>query len=142
MANAEPKVCDFIIFSDGIIREEGTGKLSFIGSFQHFNAPGFPLRVTGMFATVAFTNVRQKVERFHLAMRIEDAKSGHAVTSGMIEIGFTEVPSQEDVIEVPFRFPSFQFPSAGLYKVIFLIDNEVVGSRYLPVRSITAVAKT
>ena len=125
MAQAEPKVCDGIVFSDAVIREEGTGKHSIIGSFQHFTIPKVPFLAPPFFVTVTFTNLRPPLEKLHLTVRMEDSKTGHVVASSGIEIGFAREPDLTDVFEIPIQMPPTQI-LAGVYKVVVLADNEVI----------------
>lgn len=141
MAHAEPKVCDAILFSDGVVREEGTGKLSLIGCFQHYNVAKFPFQPPPLFVTVSITNLRPGVDRLSLVLRIENMQTGHVLSSASAEIEFKNPPALEDVFDIPFHFPRFQFPSAGLYKAVVLADNEPIGGRALPVRTVTAATR-
>lgn len=140
MAQAEPKMVDGIIFSDSVIREEGTGKLSIIGSFQHFNVPKVPFLAPPFFVTAIFTNLRPPLEKLHLTVRMEEAKTGHVVGSTGVEIGFTREPEMLEVFEIPLQIPPTQLVAA-VYKVVVLADNEVIGTRNLPVRSVTGTTK-
>lgn len=140
MANIEPKVCNAILFSDSVIREEGTGKLTIVGCFEHFMVPHFPFKTPPICVTTAVTNLHGKIESMNFALRVEDNKVGFVVTSAAMTLTFTRDLDRTDDIMLPFRLPPFQIPTAGLYNVIVLADNEVIGSRYLPVKPVTAIS--
>jgi len=134
----EPALTHGIIFSDTVIREHGTGKLSFIGSFQYFNAPSVPFTSPQFIVTVLLTNLRGKVE-LKVSVRIEEVGSGHVVASSTSEVTSKTEVSQKEVVEIPFGIPPALFPNAGIYKAVILVNNEAVGSRELVVRTITAL---
>lgn len=66
----EPVLCPGIIFSDGVIREHGTGKLSLIGSFTAYTFPTVPFVAPPFVVTVLVTNLQGRLERFPIAVRV------------------------------------------------------------------------
>ena len=80
----EPVLAPNIILSDGAIRELGTNKISFIGTFHNFNCPHFPFQSPPFFVTVSLTNLRGKLERFKIAIRIEHKASNLVAASAAI----------------------------------------------------------
>jgi len=135
----EPALCSGIILSDSVIREEGTGKMSLIGCFTVWNAQQFPLLVAPFYVTALLTNLRGNVEQIHVTVRLENPQNGHVLTSvsGNMRPGEHTFDPNE-VFEIPFPIKSVAFPSAGMYAVIVLVDNEAIGKRAIAVRSLTA----
>jgi hypothetical protein len=138
----EPVVCPGIIFSDSTIREQGTGKLSIIGAFTHFNSPGFPFLSPQFIVTVLISNIRGPVEGLPITIRIEATGSAHVLASisGQMNIG-PEITGNE-VLEVVVPVPPTPFPQAGGYNVNVLVGSELINSRLLFVRSISATPQT
>jgi Family of unknown function (DUF6941) len=137
-AHIEPVVCPGIIFSDSAIREQGTGKLSIIGSFAHFNAPGFPFLSSQFIVTILLSNIRGPIEGLPITVRIEATGSAHVLSSvsGQINLG-PEITGNE-VLEVVFPIPPVPFQQAGTYDVNVLVGSEFINRRQLFVRSTTA----
>jgi hypothetical protein len=128
----EPTIPPSVIFSDGVIREERTGKLTLVGTFHHFNPPGFPFRPPPFFITVSLSNFRGKLDRFKIAIRVEDKSSGYVVFSAAGEISTSNVLSPSDTVQIPFQVTA-EFPRTGLYAVVVLEGSEQIGSRDLMV---------
>jgi hypothetical protein len=130
-----------IMLSDSAIREMGTGKVSYIGSFHQYQSPAFPLAVPPFVVTPILTNIRGKIEKpIAIGVRIEDPKTGlilaNTVGNLAVQPEYTFVGSE--VLDVSFPIPPLVFQSAGIYTVIVMVDGEKIGSRPLPVNSITA----
>ena len=127
----EPTIPPSVIFSDGVIREERTGKLTLVGTFHHFNPPTpFPFRAPPFFITVSLSNFRGKLDRFKIAIRVEDKSSGYVVFSAAGEISTSNVLSPSDTVQIPFQVMA-EFPRGGLYAVVILEGSEPIGSRDL-----------
>ena len=131
-----------IMLSDSAIREAGTGKVSFIGSFHQYQSAAFPFVVPPFFVTPMITNIRGQVEKpIVVAVRVEDPRTGQVLANTVGNIGvmpqFTFTGTE--VIEVPFPIQPIAFQSPGNYTVIVMVDGEKIGSRNLPVNSITAM---
>lgn len=124
----EPTIPPNIIFSDGVIREDGTGKFTLVGTFDQFNPPGFPFQPAPFFVTVCFSNFRGKLSGFKIAIRLEEKSSGYVVASAGGEIGSTKDLKPTDTIQVPFQLTG-NFHSHGLYTVVVLAGSEQIGSR-------------
>jgi hypothetical protein len=131
----EPALAPNIILSDGAIREVGTNKISLIGVFHNVNAPVFPFNI-GFFVTPSISNLRGKLDRAKVTIRIEEKASSLVVASAVIEVGSNNELGPSDVLQIPIRV-GCSFGSAGLYSVVILFQNEVIGSRDLSVSSIT-----
>jgi len=134
----EPTLTQGIFLSDSVIREEGTGKLSLIGTFQTFNALKFPFASPPFIVTVSLSNLRGKLEQLRISVRIEEAASGHVAASNTAVIGSKVDVTQNDIFEIPIPILPAAFPTAGLYHVVVLVNNENIGRRNLMVRSVTA----
>jgi hypothetical protein len=132
----EPALCHGIILSDGVIREQGTGKLSMIGSFSRYNLPAFPFLVPAFVVTVLLTNLRGPLERFPITIRIEHARTGHVLASASGELNAPPELSKTEIIEVPVQLPPINYPEPGIYKVVVLAENASLGERDLTVGSL------
>ncbi len=133
----EPVLAPNIILSDGAIRELGTNKISLIGTFHNFNCPQFPFQTPPFFVTVSLTNLRGKLDRFKIAIRIEHKASNLVAASAAIEIGSAAEIKPSEVLQIPIPV-SCNFASAGLYSVVLLVEGEVLASRDLTVTAVTA----
>jgi hypothetical protein len=136
--NFEPALTKGIIFSDGVIREEGTRKNSFLGSFQVYNLIQFPAPVPPFFVTPLITNLTPDVKEFNIVVRIENPTNGMVLASTASHIAFPAPPDRNETFEVPMVVFNLAFPSAGLYKATVLVNNELVGERVLYVKDARA----
>ena len=137
--NYEP-ACSGLMFSDMVIREQGTGKLSLIGVFSQFNAPGFPFTAPPFYVTAFLTNFQGKIESIDLTFRIEESKSAHVLGSvhGKVNINPDAPPFEKNVvIEFPVQIPPTRFPEQGTYLVVVLIDGTEVFRRTINIRTVT-----
>jgi hypothetical protein len=134
----EPTLVPGIIFSDTVIREEGTGKLSLIGTFQVFNAFRIPFQAQPFFATVEITNLRGILKDVKVCVRIEEADSGHVVASSTASLQTKQEVSHNQTFAIAFPIPMSIFPKAGIYQAVVLLNNEVIGRKNLIVRNVTA----
>jgi hypothetical protein len=124
----EPAIPLNIILSDSVIREEGTRKFSFIGTFDQFNVASFPFQPVPFFVTVCLSNFRGKLNGYKIALRLEEKSSGYVVASAGGEIGSTSELRPTDTIQVPFQLTGI-FHSHGVYSIVVLADSEPLGSR-------------
>jgi len=132
----EPALAPNIILSDGAIREAGTNKISLIGTFHNVNARMFPFNIA-FFVTPSISNLRGKLDRLKIAIRVEDKSSSLVVASAAIEVGSPTEVNPSDVLQIPMPV-ACSFGSAGVYSVVVLVQNEVVGARDLTVSPVTA----
>lgn len=140
-SESEPAVLPFVVLSDAVIREEGTGKLSLIGTFEFFNAPSFPFQCPPFFATVAITNIQmarnagEGPKEVNINVRIEDPNSGHVFGSATGKVGVLEGKSidRDAVIQLPLPFPPMTFNAPGKLRVVLNVDNERLADRVLGV---------
>jgi hypothetical protein len=141
--DSEPTALPFIIFSDAVIREEGTGKISLIGTFEFFNAPSFPFQCPPFFATVGITNVQlsrapgEGPKEINMNVRVEDPKSGHVFGNATGKVGVVEgkTVEREAVIHLPLPFPPMTFIAPGSLRVVLSVDNERLAERILRILS-------
>jgi hypothetical protein len=135
----EPALCHAIIFSDTVIREHGTGKLSLIGSFTGYTPPSVPFIAPPFVVTVLVTNLEGRLERFPVTVRVEGARSGHVLASSVAELTTDQNVPRTEVLEVPVAIPPINYPEVGVYKVRVLAGNEALGDRDLTIRMIASV---
>jgi len=137
---SDPTIVPAIVLSDHVVREQGTGKLSLIGSFQGFNFPQFPVKFGRFFATASITNLRGQ-EQLRIVCRVEMTSSGHvlASASGTITPKDKAAYDPDDVVDLAFPFADIVFSEPGKYSVVVLINNEEIGRRPFFVRPITSV---
>jgi hypothetical protein len=138
----EPALTLGIIFSDTAIREQGTGKNSLIGCFSIFNLPQIPCAVAPFFITAFITNLTGDLKEIDVTARIENPKNGMVLASTTGKIQFLQPQERNDVSEISIPIFNLGFPSAELYKVVILINNEKVGERPLLVRDSRATQTT
>lgn len=131
----EPALAPNIILSDGVIREAGTNKLSLIGVFHNVNAPTFPMNI-GFVVTPSVSNLRGKLDRMNIAIRVEYKASSLVVASAAIEIASAADVKPSDVLQIPLPI-NCSFGAPGVYSIVVLVQNEVVGARDLLVSAIT-----
>ncbi len=135
--DCEPTLVKAVTFSDLVIREQGTGKLTLVGCFSNFNVSAFPFTSPPFYATVVMANFRGKLEKVNICLRVEH-ESGLVLASVAAAIGTQRDLAPNDAIELPFPLPPMIFQSAGVYKAVVLVNNEIIGQRDLVVRPITA----
>jgi hypothetical protein len=128
-----------IILSDRVIREEGTGKLSLVGCFDAFISQGFPFQSFPFFVTVGITNIVRFPDELDVVLRVE-TEAGHVFGSSSVHL--TKKPGAEplprhSVIEVVFPFASVRFDSPGIFHLVCLVSNEIIGRRQFEVKPIT-----
>lgn len=130
----------YIIPADRVIREQGTGKLSIIGTFQFWNAAQFPFLAPLFFVTVGLANLKRAKE-INITVRIEDPKTGHCITSAGGKLAKNpqagDIRDGEDTLEAPIPIEGCIFQEPGEYEVVALVDNERVGSRRIFVKGTT-----
>jgi hypothetical protein len=132
----EPVVIPAILLSDGIIREAGTGKLSYIGVFSQWNVPQLPFLVAPFYITAHVGNFRHGGREVPVTLRIEKA-DGPPIWSMEGKVAFPEkdLPSGL-IVELPTPVVGLQLAETGRYTVRVLIDGEEVGRRDTFVRQI------
>ena len=121
-----------IIFSEKIIREAGTGKLSIINSFQKFTGPTLPFAVPPFIVTVSLAGFSGEGEH---QLSVEMLKPSGEVLIPAIdaEVGTEATVNTKDVFEFSFGLPAAQFEQEGAYEVVLKIADKVAARRALPV---------
>jgi len=137
----EPVVIPAILLSDGVIREAGTGKLSYIGVFSQWNVPQLPFPVAPFFITAHVANFRHGGREVPVTLRIEKP-DGHALWSVEGKVGFPEKELPAGlIVELPTPVVGLQIAEAGRYTVRVLIDGDEVGQRDTFVRLVPPPAR-
>lgn len=133
---SEPVVMPAILLSDTVIREHGTGKLSYIGAFAQWSASRFPFQAPPFYITPIIANLRQGGNTVPAVIRIEK-KGGLTLWSseGKVTLPPQELP-EGLIIELPTPALGVVFPEPNLYSIQVLIDGETVGQRDFFVRQI------
>ena len=114
----------------------GTGKCSYIGSFQSYTLPYFPYTVPNFFVTPLITNVSDE-KVLNINIRIENIDTGIVVGQSALGIQFAKASQRNDIYEVPVVMHPIPFAGPGNYKVIVMVNNEKIGERNLPVKAPT-----
>jgi hypothetical protein len=136
MSYVEP-VCVSITLSDLVIREQGTGKLSLIGTFTHFNADEFPFSAPPFCITSLITNVGAAAFPLNVEVRIEDSDGGEALSGAGGQVGLRTNASHQpdDVVELPIQIAGCPFPRPGSFRITVWVDDEQIGFRIIKVRN-------
>ncbi|QSR89459.1 DUF6941 family protein [Methylacidiphilum caldifontis] len=132
----EPALCQAILFSEFVLREKGTDKLSIINSFNKLYFPQFPFFTPPFFLSLLLTHLRGKISSFDVTARVEDPNSGHVLTSSSAKIDFSpDSPPFEETttLDLVIPLPPFMVSQKGNYSVVVLVNNEKIGERILPV---------
>jgi hypothetical protein len=137
--DTEPTLCPGIIFSDSVIREHGTGKLSLIGSFTGYTVPVIPFVAPPFIVTVLVTNLQGRLERFPITARVEAPRTGHTLASSVAELSTDREVARTDIYEVPIAIGSVNYSETGIYKIKVLGQNEILGERDLTVSTLATV---
>jgi hypothetical protein len=129
-----PKLSLAIIFSDGVIREQGTGKHTLIGCFQVLNAPAFPWVCQPFFVTAFIENLPLG-ELITAKASVENAE-GAELGSVTGQLKLETMLDEKGQTEVPFPFRPISFVSSGEYAVRVLVAEQEIGRKSLFVRSL------
>jgi len=130
----KPTLCPAIFFSEKIIREAGTGKLSIINAFQSFNGPQFPFAAPPFIVTASFANLSGKHERLSATIELVDDENKPLTPPISGEFGTDQEVTPDDIFDLSFLIPSCSFEKAGVYQVLFRIGDDLLGQRSLPAR--------
>jgi hypothetical protein len=129
---SKPALAPAIIFSEKIIREAGTGKLSIINSFQKFTDPTLPFAVPGFVVTVSLVGFSGE-GKHQLSVEMLSPSGASLIPATVAEVGTEAAVDPKDVFEFSFGLPAVQFEQAGVYEVGLRIEGEIVARRALPV---------
>ena len=132
----KPALCAAIFFSEKVIREAGSGKLSIINAFQSFYGKQFPFAAPPFIVTVSFNNLSGKLERLKASVEVldVDGKAMGPPISG--EFGSDREVLPDDIFDLSFMVPSCSFEKEGCYQILFRIGDQLLGQRALPARLI------
>jgi hypothetical protein len=133
----KPTLAPAIIFSEKVIREAGTGKLSIINSFQKFIGPKFPFAVPPFAVTVSIGQLSGKLEKLKLAVEIVDETGEAIIPPVTAEVGTENEVSPAEIFEFSFPILACQFAAPGIYQVVFRIGEAIAGRRSLPAMQAT-----
>jgi hypothetical protein len=128
-----PELSAAIVFSDGMIREAGTGKVTLIGSFQILNAASFPFAGAPFFVTAFVEHLPLGVQLLARASLISSDGSELGGSAGQLKIDGVVEPGAH--IEIPFPMPAITFQAAGAYPIRILIGDQEIGRKTLFLRS-------
>lgn len=130
----DPKVSVGIVFSDGVIREHGTGKLTLIGIFQILNAPAFPFQCFPFQVTV-FLHYLPIGEAIEVRISVETVE-GQKLAEAKGQLKIDNVVEPEGQIELPLAMPQILFQAPGVYPVKVFVNDKKVGEKPIFLRSI------
>src|ERR1035437_7465817 len=139
--NFEPALATGMVFSDSVIREQGTGKNTLIGCFQQYNLPQFPFQVPPFFITAFLTNLTSEVTSLDVPARIENPQNGVVLASSAVKVAFQKPTDRNEITEICLPVFNLAFHAAGLYKAVILVNNEKVGERNIFVKDVRAPAQ-
>ena len=125
---AEP-VLLAILFADKVITEDN-GKKGIIGTFTRFNAPSFPAVFQPWAIYVAFTNIHGPHKFSFELIKTDDNTVIFPVQ------GDFNVASKEETVELGINIAGVTFPAEGKYYLVFKINGETVGARFLQVSKV------
>jgi len=130
--------CVGLIFSDQVIRDAGTGKISLINCFTTLNAASVPFFSPPFFVTALVSGFIEKGKsvQFNVSIKKRDTEAFVLKVAGHATIQGTGSP--EEVGEMVWAIPQLNFPEIGVYDLTFAINGEDIGTRSLLVKPTTA----
>jgi hypothetical protein len=133
-----PKLGVAIIFSDSVIREHGTSKITLVGCFQAFNASSFPFVCQPFFVTALIEDFSVS-EQMTVKASVEDSQGVElGWAAGQVSIQAVVGPKAQSEVSLPFR--AIRFESLGEYIVRILVGEEEIGRRVLFVNSLSLLS--
>ena len=134
---SESPICNGLIFSDQVIKDAGTGKISLINCFTALNAPAIPFLAPPFFVTALISGftAKGKTIRFKVSIKKRDSEGYILDVDGQAVAQGTGDP--DDVGEMVWAIPSLSFPEVGVYDLTFAINGAEIGKRSLLVKSMT-----
>jgi hypothetical protein len=115
-----------LLFADRVITENN-GKKGIVGTFNRFLAPAFPVVFPPWFIYAAVTNINGK-HAFSLTLAHEPTNATLFSLGGEIDC-----PDETNVIELEAPILNVSFAQAGVYSLVFQLDDFPIGSRALRV---------
>ncbi len=119
-----------IILCDTVIREQGTNKLSLIGTFNGIFANNFPCTHPSLCVYIAITEGRGRVQCKLRMIGLDDNDMIFDLP-GQIEFG-----GPASVGELVFQLQQIRFPKPGVYSIEFWTGSELLASRKLNVQKV------
>lgn len=130
MASAIKPILLALVLCDTIIREQGTNKLSLIGTFNSLSSATFPCVHGTFWVYIAITEGRG---RHTSKLRITSLTSGDVIFELPGEIEFAGPTS---VGELVFQLNGIRFDTPGMYAVEFWSGDHLLSSRKIHVQKI------
>ncbi|MEI6235283.1 MAG: hypothetical protein WCT04_19665 [Planctomycetota bacterium] len=119
-----------ILLSDSVIREQGTNKLSLIGTFNGLFSNTYPCTHPTMSVYIAITEGRGRVPCRLRMIGMEDNSTVFDLP-GQIDFG-----GPTSVGELVFQLQQVRFPNPGVYSIEFWTGNDLLASRKLNVQKV------
>ena len=126
---ATPPVALGLTLCDYVLIEEGSRRVSLIGSLMRMVADRFPHAPPTFCIHAALTDGRGDVTLDLVATRLDTYET---VASRKRQIHFTD---RLEELQVIFRIKDWTFPAPGLYEIALLVDNEPIAQRRIRVFS-------
>ena len=130
MASTVKPILLALVLCDTVIREQGTNKVSLIGTFNSLSSSTFPCVHGSFWVYIAITEGRG---RHSSKLRITSLSTGQNVFELPGEIEFADPTS---VGELVFQLSGTRFDVPGLYAVEFWAGDDLLGSRKIHVHKI------
>lgn len=127
MASMNPPLLLAMILCDSTLREEGTHKLTLLGTFNGLYSHTFPCTHPMFSVFVALTDGRGKVP---CRLCMTSLETGNEIFSLPGQIDFQDPTG---VAELTFQLRSVTFEKPGDYAIEFFAEGEPLGSRKLRV---------
>ena len=112
---------------DSIIVEEGTAKVSLVGTFTRLGFESFPSKPKDFCAFVALSG---STGDGIIELVVTDLETDEDIRSERLSVHFLDKLTEVQVI---FRLEEWSFPAPGWYQFVTLIDGEWVAHRRLEV---------
>ena len=131
-------VCLAMMFCDYVIAEQGSGKITLVGTFHSLSAPVFPFRIPRFFIHAPITNLIFGPEAKNATLNLENFATKQVVASLSIPIAVNLPPdqlrnSENFILNLNFPFQNVVFHSPGDHEAIALYDGIEISRRKLKV---------
>jgi hypothetical protein len=113
---------------DQVIVEQGTEKVSLIGSFSGISAPEFPALALPFSVFATFTDGLGEVTIDLVFIRLESGEESYSYR------GVLSFPGRLKEVRFHARINQCLFPAAGEYDVMILANGQWLGQKRLHVR--------
>ena len=125
--------CKAILLCDQTIVEEGTGKLSVIGSFVDFRLPRFP-GLTKPFSV--FMQLTDGIGRYQVTVELHDLQEDMVIaTADSDEIHWHD---RHTFVDLVLQIPPVPFRHAGAYDFVVFADGSEIDRRRFNVTEATS----